>query len=424
VALVASASLPWTAVSADDAPAAAAPLHPFAPWIDEVEPGTPIRVQGLTVVPLTRAEALQPPPTDLHVGLRGATVSWLDLPAPGGDLYLRLENDGDAPLELTVGEALLTPGGPSRIVTRPAWVKPGAATLVSVAQAALPAPTGPYLVRGLGLSPREQELLDTDRWGAELERRNDAYAVDPLRRADATAAYLTDGYALLAVPYHVPLAALDAPSVVGLMAFDERGACYARVYGSAVPFRQHLAQLVPGLVLDAAEAVRAGRAPLPFSDASLRDQARTLLRRLGTPGVARASFGGCALHRWLVLDRGGRWEGLSVAGEPVSLTWRHRPPPPPPAPPPAPVPPTPPPPQPPRDPPATPTQVGRDPRPTIEDERRADARANAPGAPSGGAPAPAPAPAPGGSGGGLGGGTGGGGTGGGGSGGGGLGGLR
>jgi hypothetical protein len=329
-----------------------------------------VRLPGLTLVPLARAESAQAPPFPLHVGLRGAAVEWLALPAPGGDFYVRLENKGDVGLELVVGEALLTPGGPSRVVTRAAWAGPGKATLVPVAQSVSPAPPGPYVGRGFGLSPREQELLEDGRWAAEVVARNQAFGVDPTRHADATAAYVTTAFTQQAEPYEAPLLALEAPEVVGVVAVDERGLTFARLYGRGDLFRAHLPALKAGLVLDALRNVRAQRMPPAFANGVLAQSVAALLAPLRGEAIVRASFGDCVLHRWAVPPRNDRWDGLSAQGRPISLTWHVKPPPPP-----APPPPRPPPPPtqpPPPTPPPTPGQVARDPRPTVGEERQAE----------------------------------------------------
>lgn len=377
LALASSASRPARADDLPPAPAEPeaplpppAPLHPFAPWLSEVKVGAPVRLPGLILLPLERevaVAALLPG----QVTLRGAALHALDLPAPAGDLYVRLENPGALPIEALVGEALITVGGPSRIVTRPSWIPARGSALVPVALLE-PTPAAPYVARGLGLSPREQELLPTSRWPQALRVRNQLFQVEERRWLDGSAAYLTVPFAFQTTPQRQVLEPLATGARVGVAVVDERGLSYVRWTADPARLRAEWPTLSAGLALDATLAVQASRAPRDQADALLVASVRDLLDTLKAAGVSKPSFGGATLTWWPTPARRGRWEGLAVDGAALSLTWRRDPAPePPPAP--APQPPTPPP-QPPKPPDPTPNQVGRDPRPTPEDERRAGRR--------------------------------------------------
>lgn len=311
------------------------------------------------------------PSAPLRVTLRGADVRWLDLPEPAGDLYVRVENRGDTPIEVTTGEALLTAGGPSRVIVRPAYVAPRSAALLATALLE-PVVTGPYAARGLGLTPREQELLGTTRWRAALEARNRFYGADPQRLADATAAYLADAFQQRAAPLEERLALLEGPQRVGVAVLDERGLSWVRLAADPERFARHAGLLRLALALDALEAQRAGRTPRALEGAPLEEALRSLLRVLEGEGTTRAAPGGGLLTWWVAPARRGRWEGLAAGAAPLSLTWRLDAPP-------EPVPVVAPPaqqPQPeqPAQTPPTPNQVGRDPRPTPLDERLRERR--------------------------------------------------
>lgn len=358
---------------------APAPGPGFAAWLEGLAPGMPIRVAGITVVPLERRGPWEPEPEAQapRVTLRGADVSWLDLPAPAGDLYVRVHNRGAAPLEVTVGEALLSAAGPSRVVQRPAWIAPRSVALVATAPMDRVV-QGPYAARGLGLTPRECELLPTPRWRAALAQRNRAYGVDPARLDDASAAYVTDAFQMQSAGLEERLAALEGPSRVGLAVLDERGLSWVRLTPSPSRFARHAGLLRLALALDGLEAQRAGRAPRPLEGAALTQALRALTRPLEAEGVEGTAPGGGTITWWRAPALGGTWEGLSAAGAPLSLTWRRSPPPPPPAaPPPATA--AQPPPEAGRTEPPTPNQIGRDPRPTPFEERLRDRREGAGG---------------------------------------------
>ncbi len=411
----AGAEDPAPAPLAPAVPVEAPPLHPFVTWMHQVTPGAPIRGQGLLLVPLLRAPEEQDVVEDGRVGLHDAFVDVMDLPLPAGELYVRMTNRGTHPVEVTVGEALVTPDGPSRMVLRAAYLPPGVSAFVPTARGLAALPHGPYLSRGLGLSPREQALLGTARWPNELAARNAQFGVDPARNVDGSAAYLTEGFQIQAAAYEPRFEPLRSLRCVGVAAFDERGLAFARICGDAARFHGNLVFLERELILDALRGLAAGRLPRDQGDAFLKAEVRNVLGALETLGVARLGFAGAAHHRWEVSGKNARWEGLSAEGRPWSLTWRMAAPPLP-APPPVVQPPTP-----PQPPPAPPEgdpsvmEIDRKARPTPLEERLRDRRDPAGGGGGGGNPG-------GGGGGNNPGGGGGGGLGGGGAGGGGLGG--
>jgi hypothetical protein len=355
--------------------AADAPAHPFAPWIDELEAGAPVRVPGLVLVPLLRPVERQQPRPGARVGLAGVPLEVLDLPEPAGEFYLRVTNRSDQPVEVTAGEALISPAGGARVVRRGAYLPPGESALVATARGQQPRPVGPYVARGLGLSPREQTLLETDRWPAEVERRNRVHGVEARRLADASAAYLTESFETRAQPLSAALARLSGPARVGVVVFDERGASFARIAPDAARFEQHLAFLARELALDALGAQAAGRLPQDGGDDLLRERVRDLLERLRVAPIAAPGFAGAEVSRWDVPQRGGRWHGLAVGGEAWSLTWlMDAPPLPPPTPQPPAQPPRPTDPPPPPPPPPSVNEIDRKARPTPADERLRDRR--------------------------------------------------
>jgi len=325
----AGAEDPAPAPLAPEIPVQAPPLHPFVTWSNQVTPGAPIRGPGLLLVPLLRAPEAQDVVENARVGLHDAFVDVMDLPLPAGALYVRMTNRGTYPVEVTVGEALVTPDGPSRMVLRPAYLPPGGSAFVPTARGLASLPHGPYVTRGLGLSPREQALLESARWPAELAARNGQFGVDPARNVDGSAAYLTEAFQIQASVYEARLEPLRSLRCVGVAAFDERGLAFARLCGDAARFQANLVFLERELILDALRGLGAGRLPRDPGDPVLKAEVRTVLGTLEAEGVARLGFAGAALHRWEVSGRNARWEGLSVEGRPWSLTWRMAAPPPP-----------------------------------------------------------------------------------------------
>jgi hypothetical protein len=358
------------AARADDPPPP--PFHPFSPLVGRFEVGRTVRMPGALIVTLRLAESLHPR-VDAQVGLRGAEIDVMDLPAPAGEFYVRVSNRGPKPLEIPAGETLLTPSGPSRTVDRAVWVGPGTAAFLPLAQASLPAPNGPYVTRGLGLTPRELELLASGPWGERVRARNALLGVAGPRVDDASAAYLTDAFQQGMARFAAGLGAIgNHPAEVGVVVFDERGAAHVRVETDPARFACAWWSLRAGIALDALVAEAEKRAPFPTDDAAVHAQATSLLAALLEAPRRRPGLGGLDEYRWVLPDGRGTWSGLARDGEPLSLVFLHGPKPPPAQPP----PPTPPPVQPP-DPPKPPPsneQIERKPRPTPLEERLKDRR--------------------------------------------------
>lgn len=304
---------------------AAPPDNPFLEVADSLRPGPSVRARGAIVMALKLPADVQPG-LMAYVGLAKAETRVSALPGPAGRWHVRISNQEKFPLLVPAGEALIMPMRPSRAVDRAVWIPAGGASFVPVVQGVDAAPPGPYLSRGRGLTPMELSLIPSDGWAERVRHRNRVFEVIGAgsRRDDATAAYGTELFDSVLERYEAELDALVAPhSVVGVAVCDDRGLHYIHIECDRGRFAAHWPTLRDGIVVDALMLERTGGAPRPGADAALRATVRDLIRVLRTDPMRRPTFGDGWQYRWNIDDPTAYWDGLAIAGGPVSLSL-HR----------------------------------------------------------------------------------------------------
>jgi hypothetical protein len=298
--------------------------NPFAFVASQLRLAQRVRIPGADLLVLRLSPPFQPG-FGGKVGLRDADVEILELPGPAGEWHVRIANREAEPLLLPAGETLLTPFGPSRSIDRPVWIAAGAATFVPVVQAIPEAVPGPYLSRGLGLSPMERTFLLSGTWAETVRQRNQRLNVPLFRINDASAAYTTARYELYFDTHREALETIpDGTTTVGVVVADDRGPVFAHIQPDAQRFARVWPFLMSGIALDAMMNVEMGNLPPQGQAAELYGAARELLAVLARRPLRRPTFGKGWEYRWN-LDEEGRWEGLALENGPVCLSLYRNP---------------------------------------------------------------------------------------------------